>query len=318
MNTEDLLKIAETFDKSTGWFLEFMGYFVAFGLVATFIVHFYRYATGQSDWLGRRIEENGEILQLQLEALRKENEELEKKLIQVEVERQDLLERSREKEKEIGEKNKNIVELIHEIDKLRELYMELDEKYDDETYATSQIMYTAEEVAAALSNEENFRKNRGDIYINLLDYLINTLKGYKEKNPRVVIHIKDPKKENVLVHYAHSSGHSYRVREYEPPIDGSAAGRAWRTGEIYYIPDVEDTQYEYNRKTQSTKYYRTILCVPLKAGTDPATKIGVLSLTGKPVDAYEKIEIERVMLFASLLYPLIYMDTEIREANAYG
>ncbi|MBA4496373.1 GAF domain-containing protein [Paenactinomyces guangxiensis] len=318
MSIEDLLKIAETVDKNTGWFLEFLGYFVAIGLVATFIVHFYRYATGQSDWLGRSTDDNSQITQIQLDSIRKDKEEVDRKLVQLETEIQDLLEILKEKEAEIDEKNQELMDTIHEMEALKGLYEELDSKYDDETYATSQIMYTVEEVAAALANEGNFKRNRGDIYINLLDYLINTIKGFREKNPRVVIHIKHPERDDVLMHYAHSSGHSHRVKDYHPPIEGSAAGRAWQTNELYYVPDVEDPQYEYHRKEQSNKYYRTILCVPLKAGTDKSTRIGVLSITGKPVDAYEKIEIERVMLFASLLYPLIYMDTKIREVSTYG
>ncbi|SEN30502.1 GAF domain-containing protein [Lihuaxuella thermophila] len=318
MSTDDLLKIAETFDKNTGWFLDFLGYFVAIGLVATFLVHFYRYATGQSDWLGRSTNDTSQLTQIQLDSLRKEKEEIERKMIQLESEIQDLVTLLKEKEADLEEKTQEVIEMVHEIETIKSLYEELDEKYDDETYAMSQVMYTADEVASAIANEENFRQNRADIYINLLDYLINTIKGFREKNPRVVIHIKHPKKDDVLVHYAHSSGHSHRVKDYEPPIDNSAAGRAWRTNEVYYVPDVEDPQYEYDRKAHSNKYYRTILCVPLKAGADPSTRIGVLSITGKPVDAYEKIEIERVMLFARLLYPLIYMDTKIREVSTYG
>jgi hypothetical protein len=51
---------------------------------------------------------------------------------------------------------------------------------------------------------------------------------------------------------------------------------------------------------------------------DESTKIGVLSITGTPVAAYEKIEIERVLLFSSLLYPLVYMDVKRREFFSDG
>jgi hypothetical protein len=74
------------------------------------------------------------------------------------------------------------------------------------------------------------------------------------------------------------------------------------------VPDVENQQYEYDRKERSRKVYRTILCIPLKAETANFGPIGILSITGAPVNAYEKIEIERACVFASLLYPLIYMD----------
>ncbi|TCS93897.1 GAF domain-containing protein [Hazenella coriacea] len=325
MSTEDLIKIAEIFDENTGWFLEFMGYFVAIGLVAIFIVHIYRFATGQSDWLGRGEEPNVELTQIQSELNQKEKEELEAQVRQYELDKvsidkrvEDLEKELQMKETEIELKNTEIDDWVNEWTALKQLFEELDEKYDDETYAASQIMYTVEEVALALANQENFQKNKGDIYINLLDYLINTLKGFREKNPRVVIHIKDPKRDDVLIHYAHSSGHSHRVKDFQPTIYGSAAGRAWRTGEIYYIPDVEAPDIEYYNKERPNKYYRTLLCVPLKAGNDANTKIGVLSITGKPGNAYEKIEIERVILFSSLLYPLIYMDTKMKGVSPNG
>lgn len=324
MSTEDLIKIAEVFDENTGWFLEFMGYFVAIGLVAIFIVHIYRFATGQSDWLGRGEDPNLELTQIQSELNQKEKEELESQVRQCELDKAniemrvvDLEKELKEKEAEIELKNTEIDDWVNEWTALKQLFEELDEKYDDETYAASQIMYTVEEVALALANQENFQKNKGDIYINLLDYLINTLKGFREKNPRVVIHIKTSEFNDRLIHYAHSSGHSHRVKDFEPAIYGSAAGRAWRTGEIYYIPDVEAPGIEYYNKERPNKYYRTLLCVPLKAGNDPGTKIGVLSITGKPVNAYEKIEIERVILFSSLLYPLIYMDTRMKGVSSH-
>lgn len=198
---------------------------------------------------------------------------------------------------------------------LKQLYDELDEKYDDETYATSQILYAASEVAAAIADMESFYKHRDDVYDNLMDYVINTLKGFREKNPRIVIHVRDPKKGDRLTHFTHSSGFTHRVKEYQPPIYGSAAGRAWRTREMYYISDVELPDYEYERKESSARDYRTLVCIPIIAGMEKDTCIGVISLTGKPVHAYEKIELERVVLFSQILYPLIWMDQQGLEVS---
>ena len=61
-----------------------------------------------------------------------------------------------------------------------QLYEELDEKYAGETYFMSQIMYTKEEVNLAMANRENFYLNRDDIYKNLFDYLVNTIKGFEK------------------------------------------------------------------------------------------------------------------------------------------
>lgn len=313
--TEDLLRIAEIFDKNTGWFLDFLVIVVSIGIAATLVIHIYRFATGKSDWMGRSTEEaesSGQMALIQLENCHKENEELKKKLVLSENERLELVERLKERDTELEQKKETVLRLTEEVNTLKELYEELDARYDDETYTMSQIMYTADEIAAAIGDEKRFQANRDDILMNLLDYLVNTLKNFREKNPRVIIHIKHPDKDDVLVHYAHSSGHSHRVREYHPPIYGSAAGRAWRTQKVYYVPDVEDAKYEYDRKEFSRKVYRSILCVPLKAGSIESTEVGVLSITGTPVNAYEKIEIERAMVFASMLYPLIYIDLKNR------
>jgi hypothetical protein len=300
------MKLIEKLVIDGGWLSELFRYLIAGVLVATCMIYLIRLWQGKIDILWRKVEDQGQVHILQVD---KSN--LEQQVEKLQQEKMELDQKLKEVRLEMMEKDKTIQEL-------QKIFVELDEKYDDETYTTSQIMYTAEEIAAALANEENFHLKRDDIFTNLLDYLVNTIKGYREKNPRVVIHIEHPEKKDRLMHYAHSSGHSHRIREYEPLKDGSAAGRAWRTCTNYYVSDVEDKTYEYDRKVASSKYYRTILCVPLKAGNDPSTRIGVLSITGQPENAYEKIEIDRVVLFASLLYPLVYMDIKKGEVSIHG
>jgi hypothetical protein len=309
--SDDLLKLFEIFDKNTGWFFDFLVIVVSISIAILIGIYLYRFASGKIDLMGRKMEEPNQQSQMaliQLESCRKENEELEKKQVLLEQERQELLDLLKEKEQELGKNAANLKKAVQEIEILKGLYEELDAKYDDETYTMSQIMYTADEVAAAIANEERFNQNRDDIFMNLLDYLVNTLKNFREKNPRVIIHVKHPNQKERLTHYAHSSGHTHRVKIYEPPIYGSAAGRVWRTQDVYYVPDVEDQQYEYDQKEHSRKVYRSILCIPLKAGVSHSNIIGVLSITGTPVNAFEKIEIERSLIFASLIYPLIYID----------
>jgi hypothetical protein len=316
--TEDLIELLEMLNKNSGWFFDFLVIIIAVGLTATLVIHIYRYATGKNDWLGRSLEEgdqNSQMAMIQLDTCRNEKEELEKKVLLLEQDRQELMDLLKEKDQQIDQQNTQLAKAEDEIEILKSLYEELDSKYNDETYTMSQIMYTIEEVAAAIADQNRFRQNRDEIFMNLLDYLVNTLKNFRKKQPRVIIHVKHPEKNDVLVHFAHSSGHSHRVKIYEPPIHGSAAGRAWRTKEIYYVPDVESPDYEYDQKKNSRKVYRTILCVPIKAGMMEPTRIGVLTITGAPVDAYEDIEIERAALFASLLFPLVYNDLKHRGGN---
>lgn len=295
MMISDLFSLFEELDKSGGWFFQFLSYFVAGVLITVFLVYLIRLWKGEINWLGQPTQELAEgegttELDTNHEFLRKELESVTEQLAQA------------QKEAHI----------------LKRLYDELDQKYDDETYSTSQIMYAASEVALALYDQPNFLKNRDDVYDNLLDYLINTLKGFREKNPRIVIHVKHPTREGFLVHFTHSSGFTHRVKEYMPPIYGSAAGRAWRSQDLYFIPDVESTEYEYERKARSTRTYRTLITVPISAGTEPDSCIGVLSLTGTPVNAYEKIELERVVLFSKLLFPLILTEVRDREVNNHS
>jgi hypothetical protein len=285
---EQMIQFFETLDKNGGWFLDFLSYFIASGLILVFIVYIIRLWKGEINWLGQKVETTPV-----------ENPSNEKKAIE---EQYSLL----QKEKEALEEEYH--QLIGEMNLLKQIYEELDAKYADETYTMTQIMYTAEEISLAFAKWGQFEQDRADIYDNLLNYLVNTLKETRQKEPRVVIHVKHPTKEDSLIHFAHSSSHSHRVKEYEPPIIGSSAGKAWRSGKLYYVPDVEDPNYEYHRKERSNRFYRTLLCIPLQAGNDPSTKIGVLSITGKPVDAYDKTEIERATLFSYLLYPLVWWD----------
>ncbi|WP_044639926.1 GAF domain-containing protein [Risungbinella massiliensis] len=291
----DLFSLFEKLDKSGGWFFQFLSYFFAGVLITVFVVYVIRLWKGEINWLGQPTQEliEGEgtsELVASHELLRKELEAATEQLALAQEEAQ----------------------------MLKSLYDELDQKYDDETYSTSQIMYAASEVSLALYDQPNFLKNRDDVYDNLLDYLINTLKDFREKSPRIVIHVKHPNQEGLLVHFTHSSGFTHRVKEYMPPIFGSAAGRAWRTQDLYYIPDVESSEYEYERKARSSRAYRTLVSVPISAGTEPDSCIGVLSLTGTPVNAYEKIELERVVLFTKLLFPLILTEVRNPEVNNHS
>lgn len=293
MDWDAILDFFKTLDASGGWFYDFLSYLVAGTLILLVMIYFYRLSKGNIDWFGRNITD---------EALTQESEKI----------KADLLEQLTVVKNENQQHVTLIQEQSQKLKELQDLFTELDSKYDDETYFTSQVMYTAQEIAAAIADTTEFEQNRDDTFDHLLDYLINGLKGFREKNPRIVIHIKHPTSTERLSHYVHSSGHSPRVKEYEPMIDGSAAGRCWRTNQIYYIPDTEQKEIEYERKEQVTKYYRTLLCIPIHAGTDKSKRIGVLSLTGKGIHAYEQIEVERAVLFSYLLYPLIYMDLKNR------
>lgn len=293
MSWDSILDFFKTLDANGGWFYDFLSYLVAGVLILLVCVYFYRLAKGQIDWLGRSVDNS-----ISLEVLEKE--------------KLDLLTELTQTKDTIEQQAQTIRDQENKLKELQELYSELDSKYDDETYTTSQIMYASQEVAAAIANEAEFEKNKDDIFDHLLDYLINTLKGFREKNARIAIFIKHPTSNEHLTHYVHSSGHSPRVKEYKPPIDGSAAGHAWRTNEVYYVKDIENKHYEYHQKEKASRYYQSLLCVPIHAGPDKSTRIGVLTLTGKNANAYEKIEIERVILFAHLFYPLIYKDLQKR------
>ncbi len=291
MDLPEILELFEHLEQNVGWFYDFLSYFVAIGLVLLFLIFIVRLWKGEVNWFGRKKE-----CPSQPNSTPEERAELEQLIEQLQQECKQLNQAVQEKKEEIAE--------------IKKLYIELDQCFADETYTMSQIMYAAEEVATALALREDFYLHKDDIFDHLLDYIINVLKGFREKHPCIVIHVPHSQQEDRLVHYAHSSGFGHQVKQYEPKIYGSAAGRAFRNNEVYYIPNVDDPEVEYERKPFSKKKYKSLLCVPLSAGFDKSTCIGVLSLTGKPVAAYEEIEIERTILFSKILYPLIYMDTK--------
>ncbi|MDQ0417024.1 GAF domain-containing protein [Croceifilum oryzae] len=295
MNWDAIFEFFKTLDENGGWFFDFLSFLVAGTLAVIVLIYFYRLARGDIDWFGRKI-----IDQESIEETEKIKMELQEQLTVVKSENAQYTQVIQEQSKKLTE--------------IQNLFTELDSKYDDETYFTSQVMYAAQEVAAAIAATNEFEGNRDDTFDYLLDYLINSLKGFREKNPRIVIHVQHSKSTEKLSHYVHSSGHSPRVKEYEPIIDGSAAGRCWRTNKIYYIPDTEQDSIEYERIELVTKQYRSLLCIPIHAGPDKSKRIGVMSLTGREVHAYEQIEIERAVLFSYLLYPLIYTDLKNRGA----
>ncbi|WP_124727414.1 GAF domain-containing protein [Staphylospora marina] len=308
---EDLLKLLDRFDQSSGWFMDFLALVMAAAVVAMLGIHIHRFATGKTDWLGRTPQEedaSGQVALMQLEVCRNENEDLKKQLALSLAENQDLLRLLKEFEQETETLKNRLETSDKKVAALKELYEELDRRFADETYTMTQIMYAMDEINLAVSNPEYFERNRVDVCMNILDYLINTIKDFRSKQPRVTIHVRHPDRDDVLIHYAHSTGHNHWVKRYQPPVDGSAAGKAWRTGTPVYIPDVNEPGVEYHRKEHSQRLYRSILSVPIIAGNELSTRIAVLTMTGAPVDAFDKTEMERVLLFASLLYPLIHMD----------
>ncbi|MBD1371509.1 GAF domain-containing protein [Hazenella sp. IB182357] len=307
---EEFLDFIDLLEKSNSWFLEYLGYLVAVSLAVLIAIHLYRFYKGENDWLGNPLgdQQQGGNPTAEIELLRKEYLDLEKKFSQLETENWSIKENLQMQSDVILQKKKQLQELGSKYHTLKELYKALDKKYEDETYTISQIMYTADEMAIAIQDEKAFIENRIDIYRNLLDYLTNTLKDFRDKNPRVIVYVKTKHQDDKLIYLAHSSGHSHQVKEYSPPIEGSAVGIAWRNGEVNYIPNMMECNCEYDKQEALDENYKSLLCVPLKAGIHTPRKIGVLSLAGTLQDSFDKTEIERVLLFSSLLFPLVYID----------
>lgn len=306
----ELSKLLEMLFHQGGWFTQFFQYFVSAGLVILFLLYIYQYATGKTDFLGRPREQQQDPSAsiLRLEHLQLVKDELEEKVTLLEKERHDLMEEM----KEINDQNEALEnqykQLNEELKRFQQENQKLEENLQNEIYTFTQIMAAVNEVISAIVYWENFQQNRDDIYMNILDSMIGTMTKFRLKDPRVVIHVSHPLNENYFCHFAHSSSHTHRVKQYEPPKHGSAAGRAWRTNQVYYVPDVTSDKYEYERKEGSRKLYRTILCIPLMIGDDEKTKLGVLSMTGYTPDAYSERDMETVILFTKLLYPLVYWE----------
>jgi hypothetical protein len=214
MGILDILEFFEQLEESVGWFYSFLSYFVSVGLVLLFIIYVIRLWQGKVNWFGSRKDCPSEQ-----DPAPQEGVELEKLVEQLQQECKELHQAIQEKEKEIAE--------------IKKLYIELDRCYADETYTMSQIMYAADEVASALVLGEDFYLHKDDIFDHLLDYIINVLKNFREKQPCIVIHVPHPLLADRLIHYAHSSGFGHQVKQYEPSIFGSAAGRAFRSNEVY-------------------------------------------------------------------------------------
>lgn len=308
MNINGLLDILEFFDKENEWFLRYLSWVLMLAIAMGLAIHLYRFAKGKINIWGKSMNqcrvEN--ILKNQLLDLQKDKKIIEDILSDCKRETLSL-------EEELLEKTKTIKESKEHIQKLESLYEEVDAKYNDETYVTSQIMFTAEEVSYAISNIDDFNENRADVYKNLLDYLVNMMGEFRETSPRIVMFIPDPNDETRLKHYTHSSGYPHHISKYTPPVYGSAAGKAWRKNQPYYIPDITqgEHEFEFKKNIEDIKNL-TLFCAPIKAGTNPCANLGVLCISGKPANAFDQTEIERVLLFTSIIYPLMYVDVKIK------
>lgn len=305
----ELSKLLDVLFHQGGWFTQFFQYFVSTGLVILFLLYIYQYATGKTDFLGRPREQQDATASIfRLEHLQMIKDELEEKVALLEKERRDLLKEIKEINHEYEILGDQYKQLEEELKRYKRENEKLEENLHNEIYTFTEIMAAVNEVISAIVYWENFQQNRDDIYMNILDSMIGTMTKFRLKDPRVVIHVSHPVNENYFCHFAHSSSHTHRVKQYEPPKHGSAAGRAWRTNQVYYVPDVTSDKYEYERKEGSRKLYRTILCIPLIIGDDEKTKLGVLSMTGYTPDAYSDRDMETVILFTKLLYPLVYLE----------
>ncbi|SHE38085.1 GAF domain-containing protein [Seinonella peptonophila] len=306
---EEIFRVFNILFQDGSWFAEFFKYFVSIALVTLFILFAYQYATGKTDVMGRPQDGDETPASIyRIETLQRIKDELEEKVVLLERERKELtteLVNVNRHYKDQQSKNKELEQTLRLVKKSNET---LKKEIDNEMYVFLQIMGAVDEIAAAIANWSNFLKNRDDIYVNILDYMISTMKDFRKKDPRIVLHVEHPKYEDRFIHFAHSSSHTHRVKQFEPLKHGSAAGYSWRENQVYYVPDVNDDSYDYQRKSQSRRHYRTVLCVPLSIGNDDETKIGVLSVTGYTMDAYTDKDIETVILFVHLIYPLVWLE----------
>lgn len=178
------------------------------------------------------------------------------------------------------------------------------------TNVLTELSYVAGEVAKALATDDGLLKEKTEVYRDLLSALANMLEGSQTQNHQITLFIPHKEDTTKLQHYAHCIGCSDEVINYAPAINGSAAGKAWRTNKPYYLANVaeEKTDFEYKGATDQPIVNNTIFCTPITASENEDHRLGVICVSGIPVDACSQADKEHIMLFAKLIYPLMHRE----------
>lgn len=153
---------------------------------------------------------------------------------------------------------------------------------------------------------ETFFSYRDSIYDYILPGILSIITKNKDDGHRIAVFIE----ENNELRIHEGIGFSPAGREnLRLPIPNSAAGRVYHTGEQYYCQDLEnDNSNVFKKNHQSSKRYRSLVCVPIKYGN---MIIGVLSMDGENPSSFNKDDIHYINCFAASVAPLLYMDLDL-------
>jgi GAF domain-containing protein len=180
----------------------------------------------------------------------------------------------------------------------------MSDEYKRAQLVIESVKTLSQEIADVLCHsQEDFERQRRAIYAYFLSQLVSIMTVKKASNPRVCVFVSAGD-GTLKVHEA--AAHTPEgMKKLRLPIDDSAAGYTYRSGEVYFSGDIHVPGNRFKAHPQAQKVYHSLICVPIKAG---GRVIGILSVTGDEQKTYSDAEKMYLQAFANVLAPLLYLE----------
>lgn len=193
----------------------------------------------------------------------------------------------------------NLISLQKEYNELNRQYRVLWDKYNQNGAILTGIRNVYSELKYILYLFADFKDitANADALLKLItDRLASDLKYFAGELHRCAIWV--PIDDRSLIMYVASAGFpDYYRRSRTLEIDGSVAGRCYRTKTSVYIPDVRGER-EFKHDPNSAHAYYSLICVPLTFGE---ICLGVISIDGRAANAFTQADVEIVETYAEIV-----------------
>lgn len=197
-----------------------------------------------------------------------------------------------------------VIEPHQTLRELKETNERMSDEYKRAQLVIESVKTLSEEIADVLCrSHEDFERQRRAIYAYFLSQLVSVMTVKKASNPRVCVFVSAGD-GTLKVHEA--AAHTPEgMKKLRLPIDDSAAGYTYRSGEVYFSGDIHAPGNRFKAHPKAQKVYHSLICVPIKAG---GRVIGILSVTGDEQKTYSDAEKMYLQAFANVLAPLLHLE----------
>jgi len=197
-----------------------------------------------------------------------------------------------------------VIEPNKTIHELKDSNERMSQEFKRAQMVIESIKTLSEEIAAVLcGSQTDFERQRRAIYTYFLSQLVAVMTVNKANNPRVCVFVSAG--DGTLKVHEAALHTPEGMKKLRLPIDDSAAGYTYRTGEVYFSGDIHSPGNRFKAHPKAHKVYHSLICVPIKSGE---RVIGILSVTGDEQKTYSDAEKMYLQAFANVLAPLLHLE----------